>query len=313
MHSGNSEQPPRRPGRIAGAVLAFLAALVLLVWLRSDGGEKPAGQGALPENGSVSCVTRYRPGEVLFSQAAAQRLLQSPQELAAYIKSVSGRRHWGLQDNLTIRPSDRKDKSPVLAFALPKGSINPGNREAPRGGAGFYWMPELPEGVSSACLSYGVWFPPDFDFVKGGKLPGLFGGDGPSGGRKVTGENGFSMRFMWRAQGAGEVYAYIVGNHGRGISLERGAFSFPRGQWLELAQEVILNRPGREDGVVRVWANGRLVIERTGLVYRKVPDMTIKGVMAHVFFGGKKPSWAARADSLVRLTPFELRWRKLEQ
>jgi hypothetical protein len=44
-------------------------------------------------------------------------------------------------------------------------------------------------------MAYKIFFPSDFDFVKGGKLPGLFGGrPGCSGGD--AGKDCFSTRFM---------------------------------------------------------------------------------------------------------------------
>ena len=45
------------------------------------------------------------------------------------------------------------------------------------------------------------------DFVKGGKLPGLFGGEGNTGGGIPTGMDGFSARMMWR--GSGRVVQYV--------------------------------------------------------------------------------------------------------
>ena len=56
-------------------------------------------------------------------------------------------------------------------------------------------------------LSYEVAFEANFDWVKGGKLPGLRGGlatSGCSGGSKSNGGSCFSSRVMWRQNGAGE-------------------------------------------------------------------------------------------------------------
>jgi hypothetical protein len=58
----------------------------------------------------------------------------------------------------------------------PGGSINPGNY--PQGGAQFYGHPLDLSHAKNATLEYSVYFPIDFDFVKGGKLPGLYGGHG---------------------------------------------------------------------------------------------------------------------------------------
>jgi hypothetical protein len=59
----------------------------------------------------------------------------------------------------------------------------------------------------SMMISYEVAFDSGFDWVKGGKLPGLRGGPDPnncSGGNQANGTNCFSSRLMWRTDGAGE-------------------------------------------------------------------------------------------------------------
>lgn len=79
-----------------------------------------------------------------------------------------------------------------------------------QGGANFF----VPFGNSTLqtqpkamLLYYEVFFGENFDFVKGGKLPGLRGGPQTkacSGGREADGSDCFSSRLMWREQGAGE-------------------------------------------------------------------------------------------------------------
>lgn len=64
-------------------------------------------------------------------------------------------------------------------------------------------------------MSYSVYFSEDFDFVKGGKLPGLYGGASEdeakscSGGRQDNRGRCFSARMMWRKEGMGELYNYF--------------------------------------------------------------------------------------------------------
>lgn len=76
-------------------------------------------------------------------------------------------------------------------------------------GSQFYTLWNTSDGSSfnSMVLSYEVAFDSNFDFVKGGKLPGLRGGpepDGCSGGLAANGSNCFSSRLMWRTSGRGE-------------------------------------------------------------------------------------------------------------
>lgn len=59
----------------------------------------------------------------------------------------------------------------------------------------------------TAIFKYGVTFPVGFDFVKGGKLPGLYGGKTScTGGDPAV--DCFSTRLMWREGGQGELYLY---------------------------------------------------------------------------------------------------------
>lgn len=67
-------------------------------------------------------------------------------------------------------------------------------------------------------LRYYVRFSEGFDFVKGGKLPGLFGGAIPDG------TNGFSVRYMWRTNGDGEAYAHLPTSDLYGTENGRGIF-----------------------------------------------------------------------------------------
>lgn len=83
-------------------------------------------------------------------------------------------------------PASNSDKTMVLRVEYPKGSSNPANE--PQGGIGFYAQPvEFREEAKLVVLEYKVFFPKNFDFVKGGKLPGLYGGhEGCSGGADAT-------------------------------------------------------------------------------------------------------------------------------
>jgi len=62
-------------------------------------------------------------------------------------------------------------------------------------------------------LSYEIAFDSNFDWVKGGKLPGLRGGlnsTGCSGGNQADGLSCFSSRLMWRTNGQGEGLSTIT-------------------------------------------------------------------------------------------------------
>ena len=181
---------------------------------------------------------------------------------------------------------------------FPKGSINPGNKSAPEGGAGF--LTTLPGGAEAACLGYDVRIPAGFAFAKGGKLPGLYGGDGPAGCAKGKGMNGFSARLMWRAKGDGEVYLYAPEKEGKcGASVGRGKFRFATDRWVRVTEEVVLGRPGVADGRLRLWIDGRLVVQRDDLLLRETPDIAVGGAMFSTFFGGDDRAWASPVDQSI--------------
>lgn len=92
----------------------------------------------------------------------------------------------------------------------------------------------------------------------------------------------YICRFMWRTNGAGEVYAYlpeaeqreslcqesdVICNPKYGYSLGRGSWTFARGKWVTVRQTVRLNTPGVRNGMVRVDVNWRHVYTERRLAF----------------------------------------------
>ena len=229
--------------------------------------------------------------------AAAQDRCGGPQPgrpldiATAFRGGVPGIAHrWGTEQVSPIPDGVR--------VAFEQGSVNSADKQAPPGGAGLEWP--LPGQAASRCLSYEVSFAPGFDFAKGGKLPGLFGGDAPRGCTPAALAAGFSARLMWRTGGAGELYLYAPGRNTRcGDSIDRGAWQFTPGRWTAIAEEVALNTPGRSDGRIRIWVDGRKVIDRADLTLRETSGVGVDGLLFATFFGGNDPSWASpKAQSI---------------
>ena len=218
-----------------------------------------------------------------------------PDWLVAWRAKPSGR--FGF-DNLAIIEESGARVRRFLRVSYPQGSSSPRSNRADGvkdGGAQFYGTLETGP-VDHSFVRYYVRFEPGFDFVKGGKLPGFYGGTQVSGGRTPNGTDGFSTRFMWRAAGQGEVYAYLPSSPRFGTSLGRGNFSFTAGGWQCLEQEVRLNAPGASDGALRAWLDGKLVYQNEHLVFRSVRTLQIEGVFFSTFFGGGDASWAPTRD-----------------
>lgn len=230
-------------------------------------------------------------------------------ELQAWLQEwgIREKGKWGF-DNISLikDPDGRFDR--VLQVRYPAGSVTPSysrKKNAPIGGAQFF----ADLGISptdTLRLSYYLRFSDDFDFVKGGKLPGLFGGTRVSGGKIPDGTNGFSTRFMWRRDGDGELYAYLPTSKKYGTSIGRGDWQFTPGKWHHLEQEVTLNQPGSNNGKVKVWLDGKEVLDKGGLTFRTTDDLKIEGIFFSTFFGGSSSSWATPKDVEIDFADFSI-------
>ncbi|KAI8092688.1 uncharacterized protein BX664DRAFT_293900 [Halteromyces radiatus] len=196
-------------------------------------------------------------------------------------------------------PSRSSQEKGILQVTYPAHSMNPNT--FPQGGIGFYARPlSLSRPAASLDFSYKVYFPKNFDFVKGGKLPGLFGGhEQCSDGTKSS--TCFSTRFMWRENGKGEIYAYIpsrlqtkhlcqtngnICNSAYGYSLGRGSWTFKTNAWNTVRQVITLNTLGKQDGDITIYINGNQVYKQSNLVYRTSATNNEFGIVFDTFFGG---------------------------
>jgi hypothetical protein len=194
----------------------------------------------------------------------------------------------------------------ALRVAYPRGSIDPVavKRDGlPLGGTGFKFR--LPgSGYEKAWLSYKVWFPDDFKQGLGGKLPGLCGGTCNAGGKPPNGVDGFSTRYMWTGNFMASVYAYLPSATKFGIPIGARKIPLKRGSWVQLVQELILNQPGQQDGRIRVWADGRLVVDAQNLRFRDSAALKVDSIKFETFYGGQTPEWAAPDDTTVEFAEF---------
>jgi hypothetical protein len=204
---------------------------------------------------------------------------------------------WGLERLRPIADADA-DGGTALRVNYPAGSSSPrSHREegSPLGGAQVY-LPFRSGPRDHAVVSYAVRFQDGFEFVRGGKLPGLYGGTMTSGGHIPDGTNGWSTRLMWRAGGVGEVYAYLPSSQTHGTSLGRGAWRWRPGRWHEVSERVRLNSPGNSDGRIGLSVDGKEVLSIEDVVYRSTEGLRIDGVFFSSFFGGSDSSWASPRD-----------------
>ncbi|KAJ7647322.1 polysaccharide lyase family 14 protein [Roridomyces roridus] len=201
--------------------------------------------------------------------------------------------------------STTNSSGPVLQVTYPAGSYSNGT-----GGAQFVnlWNSTQSGGFQSMLLSYEVAFDAGFNWVQGGKLPGLRGGADPtgcSGGEEADGIQCFSSRLMWRPNGEGEVYAYIpdsnnlckdkniICNSDFGDSISRGSFTLSAGQWNHVTLLVQMNNPpDTANGNIELYFNNVQALAQQNLQIRSASNLSINGLFFSTFFGGSDPSWA---------------------
>jgi hypothetical protein len=286
--------------------MALCACLVLAVGLAAGPADAAAWRRPVPAPAPAEApadAAAVSPCSQRYASLGAIALPAGLPAEAAVERAFRPYRAWGIAQNVRLVAGDAAG-SPALAVHYPEGSAAPSST-APRGGAGFLSRAGLDGGATAACLAYRLRFAPGFAFNKGGKLPGLYGGDGPSGGAAAA--NGFSARLMWRRDGAGELYAYLPRRRQHhGESVGRGAWRFPTGRWVSIEQEIVLNTPNAADGVARVWVDGGLRLERRDLRLREHEGVLIEGLMFSTFFGGSDASWASPRDQEALFADFRL-------
>jgi hypothetical protein len=160
-------------------------------------------------------------------------------------------------------------------------------------------------------LRYYLKFPAGFDFGKGGKLPGLYGGTigAESGGHHGA---GFSTRYMWRdhevtgsvsgcsrSAPCAEVYLYSPqSSHGYGQDLG-GQWQWQGdGRWHMVEQRV-----DRSTGDITVWYDGSQVLNQPGVLGDST-GVQFAGIMFSTFFGGHDTSWGPSQSEYAYFADF---------
>ena len=183
----------------------------------------------------------------------------------------------------------------------------------PRGGvssnpSGAQWKMGVSRKDELSCAYY-VRFPSDFDFVLGGKLPGLAGGTANTGGEKPNGRDGWSARMMWRTGGEVVQYVYHVDQpteFGEDFRWNLGGPQrvFARGTWHRVEHRIVMNTPGQKNGIVQGWFDGQLALDRRNVRFRDVDTFAIDAFYFSTFFGGSDSTWAPSKDEHVDFDQF---------
>lgn len=253
---------------------------------------------------TASCSERYTQG-VRFGYTRQNGDALTPADLQGRLAG----RDWGIVENVKMVRLKEEGQPVVLEVDL-KSSAKGGEGDAGRSGMGFTWNPKALRNAGAACLGYSVFLPEKFDFGTGGVLPGMLG-DLAVDERTPEQEKlpPFSLRLRWRDDGALEVVAFTQSErHGERHLIDHGRLTLDKGGWTRIEQEVILNEPGHHDGVLRIWVNGSLKLERHDVNFRGDDFQRLVSVYADLHYARQGFEWApALSDNKVRLSGFELR------
>ena len=179
---------------------------------------------------------------------------------------------------------------------------------------GAVWRLNFDESYAAVEVRFDVMFKKGFGFARGGKLPGFFGGKGNTGGDKPTGKDGFSARMMWREDGRAVQYLYYPDQpdkYGHQIpwtdQTTGKQIKFEPGQWHTVVHQLAINTPEKNDGVLRAFFDGKVVLDIDDLRFRDTNDFAIDGFLLSTFFGGGDASWQTTAQEILFFDNFQIR------
>ncbi|SAM04731.1 hypothetical protein [Absidia glauca] len=245
--------------------------------------------------------------------------LTSGKDGASYVTSnwkKASNQFYGSEDvSFVADPITSTSSTSALRVLYAAGSYAPTGSKSSMGSVGgteFFSSPFGNQSYDSVLLRYDLAFDSSFQWVQGGKLPGIFGGppgSGCSGGNAASGSNCFSVRLMWRQNGAGEAYAYIphsddlckqssvMCNDQYGTSFSRGILNFQQNKWTTMEIYVKVNNASSSNGILKVWQDGNVVVNQDQLKYRTSNAVAASSLFFSTFFGGGDPSYATLDDT----------------
>lgn len=288
---------------------AGLVALGIVLAVRSELPKAPE---------APKCETRYQSG-VLFSYRRKEDVPLSPED----IQSRLGGSDRGLIANSRIVKDEGVPQGYAMEVQLKRSNGEEDDQQ--RSGIGYSWNPRQLAGAVSACLSYSIWLPENFTFGSGGSLPGLVSSPERSDlglmpedyvERKKSGEGEeqaatpgepFGMRMRWRPEGMLELVQLPNEGHRGVVGFDPVKSALKPAKWTRIDMEAVLNEPGKPNGTVRAWIDGKLVMERFDILWRRDEMQGFQAVSGHIHNIGSSGWMPSPADTRLRISPLELR------
>jgi hypothetical protein len=241
------------------------------------------------------CSLRYASSAILALERGGVVLTSSD------LQAGLGGKDEGVAENVAIERI--KDGPAAAAMRVALASTRERDAEtAPQpGGMRFPWEPRAIAPQGAACLAYWVRLPADFEFRRGGLLPGILGGDGAG--------DGFAALLVFDGKGYLGVNDRITRGGESRTRLASEEIALPRGRWFKVEQEVVLNAAQRDSGLLNVFIDGRLALAEKNATFRQSPAVTITGVAAAAAYVHAEAGAPDGRRAELWLSPLEIRWR----
>ncbi|MBN1186736.1 MAG: fibronectin type III domain-containing protein, partial [Bacteroidales bacterium] len=189
----------------------------------------------------------------------------------------------------------------IMRGYYPKGTYLPDNH-------GFLWRSFYSEPLTEVYFSYDIKFKPGFEWVLGGKIPGVVGGTVVEGANQPI-DAGFSARIMWKENGRFVFYVYhqdLQQTYGNSYYIEN--FNCISGKWYNITIRVVLNTINSgiaaNDGILEGFIDGKLMFQKTDFKFRSLSSIKIDNMYISSFFGGGTDAWAAARDEWIDFDNF---------
>ena len=196
---------------------------------------------------------------------------------------------------------------------------------------GASWRYIFDKSYNEFTVEYKVRVSKEFNYVRGGKLPGLCGGSNPRGGMREKEASGFSARIMWRELGVLVQYVYFdelsERKHGKNFLwatnkrenpvitdeiwklLQKSPAKIDGFQyltpdiWHTIKTYVKMNTPGRDNGRIISWLDKRKVLD-INISLRKDDSFAIDSFQFATYFGGNDETWVPEKDEKIYFKDF---------
>ncbi|GAB2931459.1 polysaccharide lyase [Rheinheimera gaetbuli] len=150
---------------------------------------------------------------------------------------------------------------------------------------------KTPYKTESGTLYYTIKFCDNFDFGRGGKLPGI-GSEKPTTGGNKRQKDQWSVRLMFGGSGQLIIYKYTQKNGQKYGESTKTEFTMQKNREYRIELSVTLNLE-RTPGKILLKVNEKKILDETGIKFREIynDNSKISTVLFQTFHGGSDKSW----------------------